>query len=248
MGTREAHAARTLSMMDGCEPFLFYLARDARKRMNVMFKRNGWYFQADGAGAAGDPLVETAPEPVTEDFDTWLEKQPEEVKKKFSEKYGKLSETLEKERKANKEYAKSLKRLTELEEAEEKRKAEALTQEQKLQGLVEAERKQREAAEQTLKQERIRNAVYLEATKPQFGERKSRFIDPAEAELFMAQYGEVEIDEDGKVNGVVEALHKLAKAKAHLLEQPAALKSGTPVVGKKVNTAEIQATYPIPRL
>lgn len=213
-----------------------------------MFTMKKFYMADDGI-VTGDPTT-VAAEPATtpDSFEAWFEKQPEEIKEKFKAQYGKLSEALDKERKANKEAKPALTRLAELEAAEEKRKADSLSAEQKLQNELEAERKIRLEAEQTLQTERLNTAIMTEASKPQFGDGKSKFVAPEDTLLFIGQYGEVKF-EDGKVVGVLDALKKLATAKPHLLEKPSPTKSPSPVSGKRVPASNEPApSISIPRL
>lgn len=100
---------------------------------------------------AGDPPKEPpAPPPVPPEpsdkpaFETWLEKQPEEVRKMYSEHTSGLTSALEKERKERKEYEKQLKRLEQLEAEEKKRQDAAKSEIEKAQDqLREAQEKAR---------------------------------------------------------------------------------------------------------
>lgn len=72
----------------------------------------------------------TTTETVKETFEQWLEKQPADVREKFSEHTTGLKTALDKERASAKEGEKAAKRLAELEAQEAKRAEAALTKEQ----------------------------------------------------------------------------------------------------------------------
>jgi hypothetical protein len=118
-------------------------------------------------------------------------------------------------KKANGESAERRKRLAELERAEKVRKDAELSETDRLK-RDDAEKAQRlEKAEADLRQARVEHAVEMTAL-------AMDFIDPDDAmrpEVLAA----VELDEDGKVirKSVKAALEKLAKAKPHLVGQPA---------------------------
>lgn len=123
-------------------------------------------------------------------------------------------ETLRKALKAaNAESATRRKRLEELEAAEEERKAAQMSEIDKaLKAKADAEARA-QAAEERMRTATIRNAVVLAAT-------RANFHDPEDA-FRLADLEGVQINEDGRVSGVEEALKALAKAKPHLVRQAA---------------------------
>jgi hypothetical protein len=165
------------------------------------------------------------------DFDEWLAKQPDDVKALYADYTAGLKSALDKERKDNKDNAAKLKKLAELEAEEEKRKQAAMSdQEKQAQKLAEAQKKATDA-ETELQEERVRNAVILEAT-------RQNFADPDDA-YTLADLAKLEHDDDGRPtkDSVKAALEELAKAKPYLIKAPIDDKSkksiGTPGGQKK---------------
>lgn len=115
---------------------------------------------------------------------------------------------------ANQEAASRRKKLEAFEEAEKKKadaeKSELEKAQAKAAQLEKDLANQREASQK----QTIRHTVEMAAA-------KMEFYDPADA-VALADLSGVEIDDDGKVKGVDEALKALAKAKPHLIktEQP----------------------------
>ncbi len=111
---------------------------------------------------------------------------------------------------ANSESASRRKRLEELEAAEAERTAAQLSEVEKAKKLAADAEVKAQAAEERLRTAMVRNAVVVAAS-------KLNFYDPEDA-FRLADLGEAQVGEDGKVTGVEDALKTLAKAKPHLVK------------------------------
>jgi len=168
----------------------------------------------DAAKAEADKAkadAEKAKDPM-EAFSEYLETLPEEQRLKIEEHTAGLKTALIKERKLNPESKKAVEELAKLKEAEEKRKQAEMTDLQKAQADKKAADERAVKLTQDLETERIKNAVLAEAS-------KANFADPQDA-YAMIDRTELEIDKDGKVSGVVEAIKALVKAKPYLVGEP----------------------------
>ena len=110
---------------------------------------------------------------------------------------------------ANSESASRRKRLEELEAAEADRAAAQLSEVEKAKKLAADAEAKAQAAER-LRTAMVRNAVVVAAS-------KLNFYDPEDA-FRLADLGDAQVGEDGKVTGVEDALKALAKAKPHLVK------------------------------
>lgn len=100
-----------------------------------------------------------------------------------------------------------------------------------------------EQAEAILQAERTKNLIYAEASKPQFGDKKYKFLKPDIAYQLLT-------DEE-KSGDVLEGLKRLAKENDFLLEKPTASGDGvgSPARSKtKSNNSEAKQDYKIPRI
>lgn len=123
---------------------------------------------------------------------------------------------------------KAEKALLKFQEAEDKRKKDELSEIERLK-LEKKEAEEKAAqAESVLLAERSKFEIIAEASKPQFGDKKQKFINP---EIAFKLLG----DED-KAKGILVALNELAKASPFLLEQPT--QSGDGVGSPKKNNSK----------
>ena len=184
-----------------------------------------------------DPKTEDPPEEKkTLDFEAWIESQSDEIKTQYATHTSGLKSALKSEREKSKEAEKQLKRLVELEEAEAKRKGEQLTEKEKLEkalaekdDVIAQAQAKLDQAQTEMVEIRIRNAITLEAS-------KQGFADPDDA-YTLADTSGVEINDEGMIEGVKEALEALAKVKPYLLKtngQP----PGTPPRKQLVKSTE----------
>ncbi len=171
--------------------------------------------KAEQEAAAKAEAEAKAKEESEKNFEAWLAKQSDEIKKQHEEHVSGLKSALDTERKANKEKEKQLKKLAEFEAAEEKRKQEQMTETEKLQSELATAKAEKEQAALELTTERIKNAVLYEASQPVFG-NKQKFAHPELAYDLLKTLPE--IGDDGKVTGAKEALGELAKTYPELLE------------------------------
>jgi len=111
---------------------------------------------------------------------------------------------------ANSESASRRKRLEELEAAEADRTAAQLSEVEKAKKLAADAEAKAQAAEERLRTAMVRNAVVVAAS-------KLNFYDPEDA-FRLADLGDAQVGDDGKVTGVEDALKALAKAKPHLVK------------------------------
>ena len=182
------------------------------------------------------------------DFDAWLAKQPESVQKLYELKTAGLKSALEKERTASRANKDALKKLADLEAAEKTRREAELSEIDKANAKLTEAAQRAERAEQALTNERVKNAVYAEANKAQYGEKKSKFVDP-EIAYKLLDLSRIEID-GGKVTGVADLLKALAKDSPFLLEQPSnGDRVGSPRAGGQKQQPETKrADVPLPRI
>lgn len=140
------------------------------------------------------------------------------------------------------EAARIQKKLETFQAAEDKRKKDELSELDRLKLEKQEAETKAAAAEATLQTERIKNNIYAEANKPQFGEKKQKFVKPEMAYRLLT-------DEE-KAGDITDALKKLAKENPFLLEQPPAGDGvGSPTRGKpKSNLSEEKLDYKIPRI
>lgn len=108
---------------------------------------------------------------------------------------------------------KAEKALLKFQEAEDKRKKDELSEIDRLKLEKKEAEEKAVQAQAVLLAERSKFEIIAEATKPQFGDKKQKFINP---EIAFRLLG----DED-KAKGTLAALNELAKANPFLLEQPA---------------------------
>ena len=104
---------------------------------------------------------------------------------------------------ANSESASRRKRLEELEAAEAERTAAQLSEVEKAKKLAADAEVKAQAAEERLRTAMVRNAVVVAAS-------KLNFHDPEDA-FRLADLGDAQVGDDGKVTGVEDALKALAK-------------------------------------
>jgi len=138
------------------------------------------------------------------------------------------------------EAARVQKKLEGFQAAEDKRKKDELTELERLKlEKKEAEEKATQA-QAVLIAERTKYEVLAEAGKPQFGDKKLKFINPEIAFRLLS-------DED-KAKGIINALTELAKENPFLLEQPAANGDGvgSPKKSNQKSLDEKQLVYKIP--
>ena len=117
-------------------------------------------------------------------------------------------------KKANAEVAERRKALEAYETAEKQRKEAEMSEVEKAQKQAAEIKAAYEALQTQLQTEKRRGAVTLAAT-------AANFHNPADAFAFLADDA-VTITDDGKVEGVDEAIKELAKARPYLVKAPAA--------------------------
>ena len=157
-------------------------------------------------------------------WEAWLATQPEDIQELYTEHTQGLTSALAKERDAAKKNSAAAKRLTELEAEEDKRKKESMTVTEKLQAdLLAAQTAATKAAEE-LKTTRINSAIEVEIS-------RLKFKKPQHARKLMDD-SKIEIDENGKVTGVKEALAALVKEAPELLDDEE-LDPGSPGSSKR---------------
>jgi len=144
---------------------------------------------------------------------------------------------------ANKEAADRRKKLEAFEKADEERKLAAMTELEKVQAELKASEDAREAIERDARQALISHAVHLEAA-------TANFHKPEDAMAFLG-VAEFDVDDEGKVQGVAEALKALAKERPYLVKpattgDPDARKRSAPQDKIEVSKqAEINTRYGI---
>ena len=195
-----------------------------------------------------EKVEEVKTEQEAADFDAWLAKQPEAVQKLYEQKTGGLKSALEKERTTNKANKDALKKLAELEAAEKTRREAELSEIDKANVKLTEAAQRAERAEKELIDERVESAVYAEANKAQYGEKKVRFANP-ELVYKLINLSEIEI-KDRKPIGIPELVKALAKNYPNLLEQPGKGDGvGSPNGNKpKQQTETKRGDYQLPRI
>lgn len=176
------------------------------------------------------------------------QKKTETVTPSSEEMQKKIDELERHARNKEQEAARVQKKLEAFQQAEDQRKKDEMSEVDRIK-LEKTEADQRaERAEKALTDERIKNAVYAEADKAQYGEKKSRFVSPDIAYRLL-DLSKIEF-EDGKVTGVADLLKALAKDSPFLLEQPAnGDRVGSPSGNKlKQQTETKRADVPLPRI
>jgi len=160
--------------------------------------------------------AEEQTEEQTETGETPEESQGGETQAGQTDVQGELEQLRVALKKANSEAAERRHKLQEYEEAERKRQEAELSEVEKLRKRLDESAAEREHLTSALNETRIRHAIEMTAA-------KMRFHDPADAYALSDLTG-VDIDEDGAVSGVEDALKALAKAKPHLIRsaEPAA--------------------------
>jgi len=187
------------------------------------------------AGTDGQvPPVET-----TVTFDAWLEKQPAEIKALYEAHTGGLKSALQKERDARKKQDEDVKA------AEAKRKQAELSELDQLKAKIADSEKAKVDAEARANDALIRHAVEMAAT-------RMKFHRP-EVAYQLLDLAEVSIGDDGKVVGVDEALKKLVKDNAYLVNNSAdsqqdtdAGKRGQGKPDPKAKQEELRRRYRLP--
>jgi len=145
-----------------------------------------------------------------EEFEEWLETQPEAVQQKYKEQTSGLVNALRNERVSNKTLRKDVPELHKLREADEKRQADQLSETERLTKQATDAETERDTALQAVKDSKIESALILEAT-------TQNFINPGSDPLAMIDLSTITLDESGKVQGVKKALKTLATAKPYLI-------------------------------
>jgi hypothetical protein len=169
----------------------------------------------------------------TEVETTEEEKTGEKPVEVSAEEYKRMQSAL---KAANKESAARRKQIEELQAADDKRKKDELSEIDRLKLEKQEAETKAATAEATLQAERVKNQIYAEASKAQFGEKKQPFEKPEIAYKLLS-------DED-KAGDVEDALKRLAKENPFLLKQvPAGDGVGSPARGK-TKTNEVAANYP----
>lgn len=162
------------------------------------------------------------------DFEAWLADQPEDVQEMYEAQVSKLKGALTNERTSNKEAKRAAARLKELEDAETARKNADLTELEKAkQDLADAQATATKARTD-LDTERKKNAVMQEATGKKFRHPHLAFK--------LVDLASFEVDDDGTVSGVADALDALVKEFPYLVEGKEDKKKeslGTPRGGEK---------------
>ena len=111
---------------------------------------------------------------------------------------------------ANKEAADRRKKLDAFEKADEERKLAAMTELEKVQAALKASEDAREAIGRDARKALISHAVHLEAV-------TANFHKPEDAMAFLDVAG-FDVDDEGKVEGVADALKALAKERPYLVK------------------------------
>lgn len=116
-----------------------------------------------------------------------------------------------------------------------KAKAEAALKERERKEMGELERAQAEVKDLTVERDTLRTQLQQTRIENAFlSNNKYSWVDPSDALRLMDMDG-VEINDDGKVTGLAEAIEKLAKAKPHLLKKDEGGKSSSAASGSANN-------------
>ncbi len=209
----------------------------------MLIGRKHFFFYPDNGNGGGDedpaedppkdPKEETPPQPT---WEAYIETQPDDVKVLYEEHVGGLKSALKAERTKAKSAGKDAKRLAELEEKERKAKEDEMTETERLT----VELAESDAQNKSLKTQHaealLRYEVIAQAS-------AAGFIDPNDA-YNLIDLKVVEVDDDGKITGVKEALEALVKDKPYLVNKKAS-KHGTPP-GKPKKKPKSDDTKPQP--
>lgn len=169
------------------------------------------------------------------EYEKWLAKQPDKVRKLIEEKTAGLKSALEKERATSKDGQKAAKKLAEYEEAEKKRKEAEMTETERIKAdLAEANRK---LTEQTasLNTERVRNVLIAGIQKLELKYAEDVYKIVIESDTAPA------IDADGKITGVDAALKTFAESHP---EWPKVSAGGPGSLQKKKKPADEKKSAP----
>jgi predicted KAP-like P-loop ATPase len=199
--------------------------------------------EAIGTTPGGTPAGTVGQEPAVETtvtFEAWLEKQPAEAKTLYEAHTSGLKSALQKERDARK------RQTDEIGAAEAKRRQAELSEVEQLKAKIAESEKAKADAEARVNDALIRHAVEMAAN-------KLKFHRP-EVAYQLLDLAEVSIDEDGKVSGVDEALKKLVKENAYLVNTGAealqqetdASKRGQGKPDPKAKQEELRRRYRLP--
>lgn len=162
---------------------------------------------------AGDPPPAPDPKLTLEEYQAKLEESQKALKA------------------ANRESAERRKQLDALAKAEEDRKTAEMTELQKLQQKTEQLEKEKKASEDRLIQTLIRSAIVEKAS-------ALNFVDPSDA-VALLDKSKLTVDDEGKVDGLDDALKELLKAKPHLVKRAPGLGPTNP--GQNGSSGETDA-------
>ena len=164
------------------------------------------------------PTAPTEPTPAGEiEFETWIEKQPAEVKAAWEKHVGGLKSALDKERKAAK------KRQEDQEAAEKKKREGEMSEVEKLTARFNEAEKARLEAEARVNDLTLRQAFYdaAEEVKAVFASAQAR-----KDAWRLSDVASVTIGDDGKVAGMAEVIKAMQKSHGYLFGPPPAPASG----------------------
>ncbi|MBO0962014.1 phage scaffolding protein [Neobacillus sp. MM2021_6] len=182
----------------------------------VLSMLNGTSYQPilapDGGGGGTPPPNPEPPKPADKTF------TQEELDKIVADR-------LAREKKKYADYDEKAKKLDELEKAEEERKKQAMSEAERLKAeKEEADKKAIEAAEQAKKAQDAANQRILN-TEIKSIARSLSANDPADV-LALLDKSSVEIDNDGNVKGVEEAVKALKESKPWMFKAPIGADAG----------------------
>lgn len=130
-----------------------------------------------------------------------------------------ITKRLERERKKHADYEEKAKRLAELEKAEEERKKAAMTEAERLKAeKEEAAKKAEEAAEQAKQAQEKANQRII-STEIKSIARALNAYNPADVLALLDKTG-IEIDDEGNVQGVEDAVKALKEVKPWMFKRP----------------------------
>lgn len=159
------------------------------------------------------PVMSDAPEQQTApDFEAWLSKQPDDVKKMYESHTGGLRSALDKERRANKKRDDEAARLAR--EADEAKLGEV----DKLKKQLEAIKTERETLAQQVKAQAARDALLIVAEKVKI-EFASKI---AEQDAIRFALEGATFDEDGAIKDGEKTLTKVITDRPYLVKTPIA--------------------------
>ena len=168
----------------------------------------------------------------SEKWEAYLETLDDETKELYAGHIGGLKSALQKERTAAKGKTAAERRLAELEKAEIKRKEAEMTEVELLKKRAEDAEAEKKTLEKSFNLTRLKFAIKDTAS-------KLGFEDPEDAyTMTKSKVEELEISDDGTVEGALEILEELAESKPYLLKKKEEEKKektlGTPKGGKKL--------------